>query len=148
MIYQGMRMNSLTDRDCTNARCDQQRIRKLHDGDGLYLWVYLDGRKYWRMRYRLGGKEKTLSLGVYPNVNLDDARLLRGQMRSQLRSGIDPSEQRKIARMEAKKSASYRNQFRLALSDSGALSIETPSRAVTLTRPQTDALRAFLLAVD
>lgn len=136
-------MNSLTNHDCTNARCAQQRILKLHDGDGLYFLTYQDGRKYWRMRYRLGGKEKSLSLGVYPNVSLDDARLCRDQIRSQLRSGIDPSEQRKVARMEAKKSVSYHNQFRLALSDAGALTIETPSRAINLTRPQTDALRAF-----
>ncbi len=53
-------MNSLTDHNCLNARCGQQRILKLHDGGGLYLWVYQDGRKYWRMRYRLGGKEKSL----------------------------------------------------------------------------------------
>ena len=141
-------MNSLTDHDCTNARCDQQRILKLHDGGGLYLLAFQDGRKYWRMRYRLGGKEKSLSLGVYPNVSLDDARLCRDQIRSQLRSGLDPSEQRKVARMEAKKSASYRNQFRLALSDDGALTIETRSRTVNLTRPQTEALRAFLLAIE
>jgi hypothetical protein len=44
-------------------------IRKLHDGDGLYLWVYLDGRKYWRMRYWQAGKEESLSIGVYPKVS-------------------------------------------------------------------------------
>ena len=148
IIYQGLRMNSLTDHDCVNARCDQQRILKLHDGGGLYLWVYQDGRKYWRMRYRLGGKEKSLSLGVYPHVSLDDVRLNRYQIRSQLSSGLDPSEQRKVAHREAKKAANYRNQFRLALSNDGALKIKTQSHVVHLTSLQTKALRAFLLAIE
>ena len=49
-------------------------IRKLHDSEGLYLWVYADGRKYWRLRYQINGKEKTLSLGIYPAEGLKQAR--------------------------------------------------------------------------
>ncbi len=37
--------------ECKNATSNGANIRKLHDGDGLYLWIYLDGRKYWRLRY-------------------------------------------------------------------------------------------------
>lgn len=38
------------------------KITKYHDGDGLYLWVYEDGKKWWRFRYRHQGKEKVVAL--------------------------------------------------------------------------------------
>lgn len=60
-----MATNLLSAAECKNATSNGAGIRKLHDGDGLYLWVYLDGRKYWRMRYWQAGKEKSLSIGVY-----------------------------------------------------------------------------------
>ena len=49
-------------------------IRKLSDGNGLTLLVYPNGSKYWVYRYRYLGKEKTLSLGIYPEVRLAEAR--------------------------------------------------------------------------
>jgi hypothetical protein len=69
-----MRMNLLTVRECAHATSAGRSIRKLHDGCGLYLWVHDDGRKYWRLRYYLDGKEKPLSLGVFPEVGLKEAR--------------------------------------------------------------------------
>jgi hypothetical protein len=142
------KLNLLSESGCDSAESGGRKLRKLHDGGGLYLWVYEDSRKFWRFRYWLGGKEKSLSLGAYPDISIREARSLRDSIREQLKSGLDPSEQRKIVQREAKKPAHYRNQLRLALSDEGALTIETPSRAVNLTPPQTDALRAFLLAAD
>ena len=47
---------------------------KLADGGGLYLEVAPSGGKWWRLKYRFGGKEKRLSLGVYPDVGLKLAR--------------------------------------------------------------------------
>lgn len=141
-------LNLLSESICDSAESCGRKVRKLHDGGGLLLWVCEDGRKFWRFRYWLGGKEKSLSLGAYPDIPIGEARTLRDNIRKQLKSGLDPSEQRKLANREAKKSAHYRNQFRLALSDNGALTIETPSRTVNLTSPQTEALRAFLLAVN
>ena len=44
------------------------RTRKLFDGGGLYLEVSPAGGKWWRWKYRFGGKEKRISLGVYPDV--------------------------------------------------------------------------------
>ena len=58
-------MNKLKDVQLRNAKCKDGKLLKLFDGDGLYLWVYPDGRKYWRLRYWVNGKEKSLSLGVY-----------------------------------------------------------------------------------
>lgn len=141
-------LNLLSESICDSAESCGRKVRKLHDGGGLLLWVQDNGRKFWRFRYWLGGKEKSLSLGAYPDISIGEARALRHTIREQLNSGLDPSEQRKLANREAKKSAHYRNQFKLALSDDGALTIETPSRAVKLTRPQTDALRAFLFAAN
>ncbi len=50
--------DSLTDAACKNATLENVKIRKLHDGQGLYLWVYEDGRKYWHLRYKIHDKEK------------------------------------------------------------------------------------------
>ncbi|HYF60783.1 MAG TPA: integrase arm-type DNA-binding domain-containing protein [Burkholderiaceae bacterium] len=68
---------------------------KLGDAGGLYVEVRPDGGKYWRLKYRIGGKEKRLSLGVYPEVTLAMARSRRDEARRLLADGIDPSEHRK-----------------------------------------------------
>ena len=47
---------------------------KLSIGAGLYLLVDPHGRKYWKLKYRIAGKEKKLSLGVYPATTLAEAR--------------------------------------------------------------------------
>jgi integrase len=97
--------NLLSAVECKNATSKGAEIRKLHDGDGLYLWVYLDGRKYWRMRYWQAGKEKSLSLGVYPKVSLSDSRKKRDELRKQLDANLDPSAERKATNLRKKLSA-------------------------------------------
>lgn len=72
------------------------------DGGGLYLHVKEAG-KYWRMGYRINGKQKTLSLGVYPAVSLAQAREGRDKARALLAQGIDPSEAKKEARHEKRR---------------------------------------------
>ncbi len=62
---------------------------KYADGQGLCLHVKEAGR-YWRMNYRYMGKQKTLVLGVYPEVSLAKARKRRELAREQLADGIDP----------------------------------------------------------
>jgi Arm DNA-binding domain len=49
-------------------------LGKHFDGHGLYLEITAAGGRYWRMKYRHGGKEKRLAFGVYPEVTLKDAR--------------------------------------------------------------------------
>ena len=88
--------------ECKNATSNGARIRKLHDGDGLYLWVYLDGRKYWRLRYWQADKEKSLSLGVYPKISLSDARKQCDELRKQLQANLDPSAERKATLLQQK----------------------------------------------
>jgi integrase len=70
----------------------------LVDGGGLYLLVKLAG-KYWRYNYRYCGKQKTLSLGVYPDISLAEARKRHQTAREELTNGIDPSEIRKVQKI-------------------------------------------------
>jgi integrase len=64
---------------------------KLTDGRGMYLLVQPSGSRYWRFKYRFGGREKTLALGVYPDVSLARAREKLQSAREKLADGIDPS---------------------------------------------------------
>ena len=70
-------------------------VRKLFDERGLYLEIAPSGGKWWRLKYRHGGKERRLSLGVYPDVTLKMARERCEDARKLLTKGIDPSGQRK-----------------------------------------------------
>lgn len=63
---------------------------KYSDGGGLYLHVTASG-KYWRMNYRMHGKQKTLALGIYPAVSLKQAREGRDKAKELLAQDIDPS---------------------------------------------------------
>lgn len=68
----------------------------------MYLHVFPNGSKYWRMDYSYHGKTKTLALGVYPLVSLAEAREKRYEAKKLLSAGIDPSYQRKLDKMEEK----------------------------------------------
>lgn len=90
----------LTDTAIRAAKPKEKRY-KLADGEGLYIEVAPTGGKWWRIKYRFGGKEKRLSLGVYPAVGLKEARSRAGEIKDLLRRGIDPGEERKAAKAEA-----------------------------------------------
>lgn len=87
----------LTDTAIRNAKPGEKPV-KLFDERGLYLEVSPGGGKWWRLKYRFDGKEKRLSLGVYPEVGLKDARNRRDNARKLLADGIDPSGHRKAAK--------------------------------------------------
>jgi integrase len=95
----------LTDPKCRTATSAGKALRKLSDGQGLQLWIHADGRKYWRLRYWIGGKEKALSLGVYPEVTLKQARLRRDAERKRLADGLDPSAERRAEKLRARLAA-------------------------------------------
>lgn len=65
------------------------------DENGLRLLIKPNGSKYWRLKYRYAGKQKTLALGVYPEVSLKQARLAVYEAKKQLSQNIDPSLERK-----------------------------------------------------
>jgi integrase len=85
----------LTDTAVRNAKPGGKAV-KLYDERGLYLEVSPSGGKWWRLKYRFDGKEKRLSLGVYPDVKLKDARDRRDAARRLLVTGVDPSQNRKV----------------------------------------------------
>src|SRR5271163_1925100 len=84
----------LTNTSIRNAKAGKKTV-KLFDERGLYLEVSPAGGKWWRLKYRFDGKEKRLSLGVYPDVGLKDARDRRDSARKLLSNGVDPSENRR-----------------------------------------------------
>ena len=84
----------LTDTKIRNAKPKDKQY-KLFDRDGLFMIVTPPGGKWWRFKYRFGGKEKLLSLGTYPKVGLAKARTRRDRAREQVADSIDPSQARK-----------------------------------------------------
>lgn len=90
----------LTDSDVENASSRRQPYR-LTDGKGLYVLVQPNGSRYWRFDYRHEAKRLTLSLGVYPDVSLDAARIAHKAARDQLKAGLDPSQEKRVAKLVA-----------------------------------------------
>ena len=87
----------LTDVTVRNAK-PTDKDKRLNDGGGLYLLIKPNGAKWWRFDYTIGGKRKTLSIGVYPATGLADARRKAQEVRNQNANGIDPSDTRKEAK--------------------------------------------------
>jgi len=94
-------MGKLTDMSIKKAK-PEAKPYKMTDGAGLYLLVEPKGSKYWRMAYRYAGKQKTLSIGVYPDVSLADARVRCHEARKLLANNVDPS-----AAKQAQKEATF-----------------------------------------
>ena len=88
----------LTDLAARRAQ-PKPRDYKLSADKGLYLLVKANGAKYWRMKYRFGGKEKSLAFGVYPEVSLTEATDRRDDARKQIRAGTDPGLEKKKAKL-------------------------------------------------
>ena len=85
-----------TDSEARTAKPEAKEY-KLSFGGGLYLLVKPNGLKYWRMKYRFKGVEKSpFALGVYPQVSLKDARKQQASAKELLAQGIDPSEAKRI----------------------------------------------------
>lgn len=93
---------SLTDAEIRNTK-PGDKPRYLFDSGGLYLQVNPNGSRWWRFKYRFEGKPKLLSLGVYPSTSLKEARSAHADARKMISSGVDPSERRKQAKVEKRK---------------------------------------------
>jgi integrase len=87
----------------------KEKPYKMADGGGLYLLVKTNGSRYWRLKYRIDGKEKLLALGVYPDVSLAEARAKRDEARKGIARGIDPLEVKKEQKVE--REAQVKNTF-------------------------------------
>lgn len=90
----------LTDKAIKAAR-PREKAYKLADAGGLHLFVSPSGGRLWRVRYEIGGKEKLLSLGPYPDLSLAGAREKRDEARALLRQGRDPGIEKRIRRVAA-----------------------------------------------
>lgn len=90
---------SLTDVKIRNAKPHSGKAIRLHDDRGMYLEIAPSGGRWWRLKYRFGGKEKRISLGTFPEVGLKDARTRCDEARKLLSSGVDPSRQPKAAKL-------------------------------------------------
>lgn len=81
---------AFTDRTARTAQ-PRDKVYRISVEKGMYLEITPRGAKYWRWKYRYGGKEKRLALGVYPEVSLKEARSKRDDARKLLEQGTDPS---------------------------------------------------------
>lgn len=100
----------LTDTAIRTAK-PKERAYKLFDGGGLYLEVAPAGGKWWRLKYRIGGREKRISLGVYPTVGLKEARERREAAKKLLSQAIDPGEHKKQAKAAAAEAVEQATTF-------------------------------------
>ncbi len=99
----------LQDRICKNALA-KEKTYSLTDEKGLYLEISSNGSKYWRLSYRIGGKQKRIALGIYPEISLKQAREKREEFRGMIKNGIDPAIYKKQKKIEIKERES--NQFK------------------------------------
>ena len=81
----------------------KEKPYRLLDGNGLYLYVPVSGKKVWQLRYKIDGKEKILTVGKYPLMTLQEARDKAWTARKDISVGIDP--------VKAKKASSNNNSF-------------------------------------
>ena len=90
MAGAGKTTSNLTALAVERAKSSGKQV-KMFDGGGLHLVVTPAGGKLWRLAYRFGGKEKTLSIGAYPVITLAEARDRAHDAKRQLSNGVDPS---------------------------------------------------------
>lgn len=86
---------ALTSTAIKNAK-PREKPYKQFDGGGLYLEVRPNGKKHWRLKYRLNGKEKLFALGPYPENSLAEARAAKQEARALIAKGVDPVVHRQI----------------------------------------------------
>ncbi|HEY0327482.1 MAG TPA: integrase arm-type DNA-binding domain-containing protein [Rhodopseudomonas sp.] len=89
---------SLTDAQCRNAKPGPSPS-KISDGGGLFLLVQPTGGRLWRLAYRFGGKQKSLALGIYPQVSLLEARVKRDDAKRVLAAGADPGVKQRLDKL-------------------------------------------------
>ncbi len=107
-------INKLTDSTVKAAKPEGQKRRKLADGGGLTLVVKPESKVWW-FRYRFAGKEKTFSLGSYPETSLKSARAGRDNARQLLDQNKDPVTHRRSE--SAKNLSANANTFQAVSED-------------------------------
>jgi|LauGreSBDMM110SN_4_FD.fasta_scaffold128347_2 hypothetical protein len=133
----------------------KSKIYKISMGRALLILMNPNGSLYWRFRYRFAGKEKTLSIGIYPAISIVAAHDAANEARELLKQGIDPStfkreqkreikEEEKIKLKAARAIKPLKTAFSLNLATDGGLIITRIDKTFSLTPAQTNALKSFL----
>jgi integrase len=107
----------------------QEKTKRYPDAKRMYLEVTPKGGMYWRMKYDFGGKEKLLAIGVYPEVTLAEARVMRDDAKKLIKQGVDPN----VAKKEAKVVQSGLDTFK-ALATAWMQDREGTIKPATMTR--------------
>lgn len=95
---------SLTDVKVRSLKA-RDRQYKVADGRGLFLVITTNGSKYWRFRYRFVDREKSLAIGVYPDISLAEARDKAHEARKMLANDIDPGADKQNKKRERRLAA-------------------------------------------
>ncbi len=114
---------------------------KLFDGNGLHLLVTPKGSRGWRYRYRFAGREKLISLGVYPKTGLQKARAKRKEVEQQHADGLDPSALRQVKK--AKEITARLNTFETAVWE-WSDRYHTRTKAAKSTRTRNERIVKYL----
>lgn len=116
----------------------------------MFLLIQPRGHKYWRLSYRFGGTQKTLGLGVYPQVSLKDARQARDTAKKTLAEGRDPSIERKTKKASLEEDSfeavarDWPSNRRRTWSDSDYRNtVGCPVRCVALDQPRLGCLKRW-----
>lgn len=83
-------MSKLSDSKVKSLKTDKKQER-FYDGGGLYIEVSNTGKKHWRYKFRIAGKENVYSIGSYPNVSLRNARIAHQEAKALVEQGINPT---------------------------------------------------------
>ena len=87
--------HKLSDPEIRHAK-PKDKLYRLRDGGGLSCDILTTGKKVWRYAYRIHGKQKTYTIGTYPNIGLSDARVKRDEAKEKVKTGVDPSQQKQL----------------------------------------------------
>ena len=95
----------LTELQCKNFQPQNKNYKKF-DGGGMFLLIKPNGNKYWHLKYKYAGKEKLVSLGVYPGISLKEARKKRDELKLKISENVDPTQERREIKQKLREDSS------------------------------------------